>query len=383
MTLKEKPRLGRLFTVDCVKSSNIHTIDCFYEPLKGDLMCEIHYARTMNEMQVRLKKSEKLKRVLDSLNMTEKMIVPFSGSSQTVMGGNSVPNQSGNSSTTWQDRLFDRLRDREEVTPEAEFLIPGSPNCSHRHPLYFIGAVSMYNIYCEEDSGRFGWSRKHLSGTKKTENGLKVQGHSSIVSTIRQGHNTEDCRMLMNLPEDLVQVGKKGIISAILVGAGREAKTYHNLDRVNLVPAWDYGLILDEHDNIDILWSPFFDVGFDFDNTVEEYFERIHITLVDTIDDQRKKGRWIIFGRATIGLATPSAPTRDMRTRDGNPLSSLMLLKISNEGNQISYEFKNATSLHFLTAYKRVMIAKDNRGNIGADCNFEGLIRTDKEEAIH
>ncbi|KAH0457911.1 hypothetical protein IEQ34_013226 [Dendrobium chrysotoxum] len=68
------------------------------------------------------------------------------------------------------------------------------------------------------------------------------------------------------------------------------------------VPEWDYGLVLDEDDNIDILRSPFFDVGFHFDNTVEEYFDRIHITLVDTIDDQRTKGRWTIVGRATTSL---------------------------------------------------------------------------------
>ncbi|KAH0456982.1 hypothetical protein IEQ34_014889 [Dendrobium chrysotoxum] len=74
------------------------------------------------------------------------------------------------------------------------------------------------------------------------------------------------------------------------------------------VPEWDYGLVLDEHDNIDILRSPFFDVGFNFDNTIEEYFERIHITLVDTIDDQRKKGRWTIFGRATT-VSPPATST--------------------------------------------------------------------------
>ncbi|KAH0453555.1 hypothetical protein IEQ34_017879 [Dendrobium chrysotoxum] len=76
------------------------------------------------------------------------------------------------------------------------------------------------------------------------------------------------------------------------------------------VPAWDYGLVLDEDDNIDILRSPFFDVGFDFDDTVEEYFDRIHITLVDTIDDQRAKGRWTILGRLTTASLPDTPPLR-------------------------------------------------------------------------
>ncbi|KAH0469090.1 hypothetical protein IEQ34_002322 [Dendrobium chrysotoxum] len=76
------------------------------------------------------------------------------------------------------------------------------------------------------------------------------------------------------------------------------------------VPEWDYGLVLDEDDNIDILRSPFFDVGFDFDNTVEEYFDRIHITLVDTIDDQRTKGRWTILGRSTTASPPDTPPLR-------------------------------------------------------------------------
>ncbi|KAH0454130.1 hypothetical protein IEQ34_016054 [Dendrobium chrysotoxum] len=76
------------------------------------------------------------------------------------------------------------------------------------------------------------------------------------------------------------------------------------------VPAWDYGLVLDEDDNIDILRSPFFDVGFDFDNTVEEYFDQIHITLVDTIDDQRTKGRWTILGRLTTASLPDTPPFR-------------------------------------------------------------------------
>ncbi|KAH0466838.1 hypothetical protein IEQ34_004076 [Dendrobium chrysotoxum] len=62
---------------------------------------------------------------------------------------------------------------------------------------------------------------------------------------------------------------------------------------------WDSGLVLDDQDNIDVLRSPFFDVGFGYETTVEEYLERIHVTLVDTFDDQRTKGKWTIVGRFT------------------------------------------------------------------------------------
>ncbi|PKU80362.1 hypothetical protein MA16_Dca005893 [Dendrobium catenatum] len=50
--------------------------------------------------------------------------------------------------------------------------------------------------------------------------------------------------------------------------------------------AVDHGLFYDINGDIHVLRSPFFDVGFGFDNTVEEYLDRILPTLVDAIDDQ-------------------------------------------------------------------------------------------------
>ncbi|KAH0453290.1 hypothetical protein IEQ34_017614 [Dendrobium chrysotoxum] len=78
-------------------------------------------------------------------------------------------------------------------------------------------------------------------------------------------------------------------------------------------PEWDYGLVHDDRDQIDILQSPFFDVCFDFDDTVEEYIDRIQYTLVDVIDEQRSKGRWIITGRppSSIAPATSPHPVKD------------------------------------------------------------------------
>ncbi|KAH0449672.1 hypothetical protein IEQ34_020364 [Dendrobium chrysotoxum] len=61
-------------------------------------------------------------------------------------------------------------------------------------------------------------------------------------------------------------------------------------------PEWNFGFVHDDRGQVDILQSPFFDVGFDFDDTVEEYIDRIQYDLVDVIDEQRSKGRWIIYG---------------------------------------------------------------------------------------
>ncbi|PKU65812.1 hypothetical protein MA16_Dca009141 [Dendrobium catenatum] len=65
-------------------------------------------------------------------------------------------------------------------------------------------------------------------------------------------------------------------------------------------PAVDHGLFYDIYGNIHVLRSPFFDVGFGFDNTVEEYLDRILPTLVDSIDDQFSDYTWIIEGHPTV-----------------------------------------------------------------------------------
>ncbi|PKU76442.1 hypothetical protein MA16_Dca001045 [Dendrobium catenatum] len=73
-------------------------------------------------------------------------------------------------------------------------------------------------------------------------------------------------------------------------------------------PEWNFGFVHDDQDQVDILQSPLFDVGFDFDDTIEDYIDRIQYTLVDVIDEQRSKGRWIIIGRPSSSTAPATYP---------------------------------------------------------------------------
>ncbi|PKU62323.1 hypothetical protein MA16_Dca026506 [Dendrobium catenatum] len=65
-------------------------------------------------------------------------------------------------------------------------------------------------------------------------------------------------------------------------------------------PEWNFGFEYDNQGRVNILRSPFFDVGFDFDDTVEEYLDRILPTLVDSIDDHFSVYTWIIKGRPPV-----------------------------------------------------------------------------------
>ncbi|PKU61088.1 hypothetical protein MA16_Dca020461 [Dendrobium catenatum] len=87
-------------------------------------------------------------------------------------------------------------------------------------------------------------------------------------------------------------------------------------------PEWNFGFVHDDQGQVDILQSPFFDVGFDFDDTIEDYIDRIHYTLVDVIDEQRSKGRWIIDGR-------PPAPPNPASFPATSPLKITCLLVAS------------------------------------------------------
>ncbi|PKU60445.1 hypothetical protein MA16_Dca028759 [Dendrobium catenatum] len=75
-------------------------------------------------------------------------------------------------------------------------------------------------------------------------------------------------------------------------------------------PEWNFGFEYDRNGRVDILRSPFFDVGFDFDDTPEEYLDRILPTLVDSIDDHFSVYTWIIESRPPA----PSNPTSNPAT---------------------------------------------------------------------
>ncbi|PKU88040.1 hypothetical protein MA16_Dca019490 [Dendrobium catenatum] len=61
-------------------------------------------------------------------------------------------------------------------------------------------------------------------------------------------------------------------------------------------PEWNFGFEYDNRGRVNILRSPFFDIGFDFDDTVEEYLDRILPALVESIDDHFSIYTWIIEG---------------------------------------------------------------------------------------
>ncbi|PKU64825.1 hypothetical protein MA16_Dca020904 [Dendrobium catenatum] len=69
-------------------------------------------------------------------------------------------------------------------------------------------------------------------------------------------------------------------------------------------PKIDSGLIFDIYSDIHITRSPFFDVRFGFDDTVEDYLIRILPTLVDVIDKQFQDYDWTIDGHPSV----PSPP---------------------------------------------------------------------------
>ncbi|PKU59036.1 hypothetical protein MA16_Dca029107 [Dendrobium catenatum] len=68
-------------------------------------------------------------------------------------------------------------------------------------------------------------------------------------------------------------------------------------------PEVDSGFVLDAHGDIHITRSPFFDVGFDFDDIVEDYLNRILPHLVGILDDQFSDYEW------TINDHPPASPT--------------------------------------------------------------------------
>ncbi|PKU83981.1 hypothetical protein MA16_Dca006456 [Dendrobium catenatum] len=72
-------------------------------------------------------------------------------------------------------------------------------------------------------------------------------------------------------------------------------------------PELDSGFVYDIYGDIHITRSEFFDVGFGFDDTIEDYLNRILPTLVDIIDDQFQDYDWILQGHPS--RPSPPPPT--------------------------------------------------------------------------
>ncbi|KAI0520192.1 hypothetical protein KFK09_007663 [Dendrobium nobile] len=72
-------------------------------------------------------------------------------------------------------------------------------------------------------------------------------------------------------------------------------------------PEIDSGLVFDIYGDIHITRSPFFDVGFGSDDTVEDYLNRILPTLIDVIDEQFEDYSWTVIGYPSV--PPPPPPT--------------------------------------------------------------------------
>ncbi|KAL0904811.1 hypothetical protein M5K25_026965 [Dendrobium thyrsiflorum] len=59
-------------------------------------------------------------------------------------------------------------------------------------------------------------------------------------------------------------------------------------------PEVDAGFVFDEQGRTNILGSPFFDIYFGFDETIDDYVDRILYQLSLSLEEHIRPGHWII-----------------------------------------------------------------------------------------
>ncbi|PKU61991.1 hypothetical protein MA16_Dca026056 [Dendrobium catenatum] len=119
-------------------------------------------------------------------------------------------------------------------------------------------------------------------------------------------------------------------------------------------PEINHGFVFNSQGEIDVIQSPFFDLGFGFNNTVEEYVDRILLHLADVVDEQRPTKEWKITGRLPASPPPATFPTtklldsffleyedeealaEDMKKTDDSKrrMTGLIILWESGEANQ-------------------------------------------------
>ncbi|KAH0467848.1 hypothetical protein IEQ34_002881 [Dendrobium chrysotoxum] len=87
-------------------------------------------------------------------------------------------------------------------------------------------------------------------------------------------------------------------------------------------PEFDYGFVYDQEGFVNILRSSFFDLDLEFDESVENYVNRILFQLSTAIDQRLSSNQWLIIHRPP----TPSNPGNFQLT---NILGALCLLVAS------------------------------------------------------
>ncbi|KAL0915307.1 hypothetical protein M5K25_015715 [Dendrobium thyrsiflorum] len=91
-------------------------------------------------------------------------------------------------------------------------------------------------------------------------------------------------------------------------------------------PDVDHEFLYDEQGRVDILQSPFFDVTFGSDRTVDEYVDRIIYQLTLAIEDRIPQGRWYLIGRPST---PPNLAPNPATTTRGILLSTVALLIVA------------------------------------------------------
>ncbi|PKU68476.1 hypothetical protein MA16_Dca016834 [Dendrobium catenatum] len=69
-------------------------------------------------------------------------------------------------------------------------------------------------------------------------------------------------------------------------------------------PEIDHGFAYNFQGEIDIIRSPFYELDWEYDDSVEDYVNRILYCLAETIELQQPKVPWCLIGRSTPPLPT-------------------------------------------------------------------------------
>ncbi|KAL0928062.1 hypothetical protein M5K25_002298 [Dendrobium thyrsiflorum] len=101
-------------------------------------------------------------------------------------------------------------------------------------------------------------------------------------------------------------------------------------------PDVDHGFVFDEQGRTDILRFSFFDVYFSYDETANDYIDRILYQLTLSIEEHIRPGCWIIVGRPLL----PHTPTT-------SPTTTLPLVTIRGEEANFALYCKDITCVKF------------------------------------
>ncbi|PKU61059.1 hypothetical protein MA16_Dca028200 [Dendrobium catenatum] len=77
-------------------------------------------------------------------------------------------------------------------------------------------------------------------------------------------------------------------------------------------PKVDHGFAYNEQGEIDIFLSPFYELDWEYNVTVERYVNRIVYCLTGTIELQRPRTLWTLIGRPPASSTPASSPATSL-----------------------------------------------------------------------